>query len=154
MHVLKNDIHEPELLMFSPDCQSLLATEHSLVFFFSSRRRHTRSLCDWSSDVCSSDLPVRPRGVDNGLPTKGTGRHEWTGFVDGEDLPQQIGGPEDTLINWNNKPAKQFAAADDEWSYGSRQRVLMLREGIAERRRHTLASVTSAMNAAATTDFR
>src|SRR5260221_4742078 len=26
-------------------------------FFFSSRRRHTRSLCDWSSDVCSSDLP-------------------------------------------------------------------------------------------------
>src|SRR5260221_9950271 len=30
-------------------------------FFFSSRRRHTRSLCDWSSDVCSSDLP--PRGA-------------------------------------------------------------------------------------------
>src|SRR5260221_13881934 len=28
-----------------------------VVFFFSSRRRHTRSLCDWSSDVCSSDLP-------------------------------------------------------------------------------------------------
>src|SRR5215204_7127940 len=27
-----------------------------LFFFFSSRRRHTRSLCDWSSDVCSSDL--------------------------------------------------------------------------------------------------
>src|SRR5438132_4296177 len=26
------------------------------MFFFSSRRRHTRSLCDWSSDVCSSDL--------------------------------------------------------------------------------------------------
>src|SRR5689334_24494748 len=27
-----------------------------LVFFFSSRRRHTRWNCDWSSDVCSSDL--------------------------------------------------------------------------------------------------
>src|SRR5438034_5243956 len=27
-----------------------------MFFFFSSRRRHTRSLCDWSSDVCSSDL--------------------------------------------------------------------------------------------------
>src|SRR5207249_7837631 len=26
-------------------------------FFFSSRRRHTRSKRDWSSDVCSSDLP-------------------------------------------------------------------------------------------------
>src|SRR2546421_1506868 len=29
------------------------------VFFFSSRRRHTRSDRDWSSDVCSSDLPAR-----------------------------------------------------------------------------------------------
>src|SRR5260221_11903485 len=29
------------------------------MFFFSSRRRHTRSLCDWSSDVCSSDLGRR-----------------------------------------------------------------------------------------------
>src|SRR5699024_11260253 len=27
-----------------------------VVFFFSSRRRHTRSKRDWSSDVCSSDL--------------------------------------------------------------------------------------------------
>src|SRR5207237_2871142 len=26
------------------------------LFFFSSRRRHTRFKCDWSSDVCSSDL--------------------------------------------------------------------------------------------------
>src|SRR5205809_2985399 len=31
-----------------------------LVFFFSSRRRHTRCSRDWSSDVCSSDLS-RPR---------------------------------------------------------------------------------------------
>src|SRR2546430_7265216 len=28
----------------------------STFFFFSSRRRHTRFDCDWSSDVCSSDL--------------------------------------------------------------------------------------------------
>src|SRR5690606_40212817 len=28
-----------------------------LWFFFSSRRRHTRFSRDWSSDVCSSDLP-------------------------------------------------------------------------------------------------
>src|SRR5690349_23231528 len=32
-----------------------------LFFFFSSRRRHTRSLRDWSSDVCSSDLVAGPR---------------------------------------------------------------------------------------------
>src|SRR5437588_6467631 len=36
---------------------SLFVARSSLFrFFFSSRRRHTRSLCDWSSDVCSSDL--------------------------------------------------------------------------------------------------
>src|SRR3989344_9192977 len=29
-------------------------------FFFSSRRRHTRLTCDWSSDVCSSDLLEQP----------------------------------------------------------------------------------------------
>src|SRR6266480_1453599 len=39
----------------------------SFFFFFSSRRRHTRLTCDWSSDVCSSDL-VCPAavGVDIG----------------------------------------------------------------------------------------
>src|ERR1019366_9650401 len=29
------------------------------LFFFSSRRRHTRLVSDWSSDVCSSDLTLR-----------------------------------------------------------------------------------------------
>src|SRR5688572_31059651 len=33
-------------------------------FFFSSRRRHTRFDCDWSSDVCSSDLEL-PRSEDH-----------------------------------------------------------------------------------------
>src|SRR2546430_6703893 len=32
-----------------------------LFFFFSSRRRHTRFDCDWSSDVCSSDLRLFPK---------------------------------------------------------------------------------------------
>src|SRR2546427_3286347 len=33
-----------------------------IFFFFSSRRRHTRFDCDWSSDVCSSDLSVKANG--------------------------------------------------------------------------------------------
>src|SRR6266480_5486737 len=36
------------------------------LFFFSSRRRHTRLTCDWSSDVCSSDLSSA------GVPILGT----------------------------------------------------------------------------------
>src|SRR2546430_8523787 len=35
---------------------SAIVFQSSLLFFFSSRRRHTRFDCDWSSDVCSSDL--------------------------------------------------------------------------------------------------
>src|SRR2546430_4724107 len=35
-------------------------------FFFSSRRRHTRFDCDWSSDVCSSDLTDTRSGAVNG----------------------------------------------------------------------------------------
>src|SRR5699024_11929867 len=36
-------------------CNNILC----IVFFFSSRRRHTRSKRDWSSDVCSSDLAMK-----------------------------------------------------------------------------------------------
>src|SRR5580698_5407144 len=35
-----------------------------VFFFFSSRRRHTRLTCDWSSDVCSSDLAGRTQPVN------------------------------------------------------------------------------------------
>src|SRR2546430_8479115 len=41
-----------------------------LFFFFSSRRRHTRFDCDWSSDVCSSDLGPYTFSIAAGaLPT-------------------------------------------------------------------------------------
>src|SRR2546427_4148630 len=39
-------------------------------FFFSSRRRHTRFDCDWSSDVCSSDLSARG-GAGRGVAARG-----------------------------------------------------------------------------------
>src|SRR5688572_32423835 len=43
-------------------------------FFFSSRRRHTRFDCDWSSDVCSSDLELRYFRVDqDAIPAIGCG---------------------------------------------------------------------------------
>src|SRR5258706_5234958 len=41
-----------------------LLANHShrpLFFFFSSRRRHTRLVSDWSSDVCSSDLAMQAK---------------------------------------------------------------------------------------------
>src|SRR6266480_1103461 len=54
------------------------------LFFFSSRRRHTRLTCDWSSDVCSSDLgeegrperrgPAGPPGAGPGPREEARGR--------------------------------------------------------------------------------
>src|SRR3989442_4545773 len=47
---------------------------YRLIFFFSSRRRHTRCGRDWSSDVCSSDLvkarqpPKHERGSAHRAP--------------------------------------------------------------------------------------
>src|SRR2546430_11225542 len=40
----------------------------SSFFFFSSRRRHTRFDCDWSSDVCSSDLLLHGRILRSPIP--------------------------------------------------------------------------------------
>src|SRR5580698_10674123 len=51
----------------------LLVWRWRSLFFFSSRRRHTRVTCDWSSDVCSSDLAARDRrqGVLEGATRQG-----------------------------------------------------------------------------------
>src|SRR5262249_59882817 len=43
-----------------------------LVFFFSSRRRHSDLVSDWSSDVCSSDLMAVPTRVP--VPRRSSGR--------------------------------------------------------------------------------
>src|SRR5690242_20810471 len=48
-----------------------------VFFFFSSRRRHTRLTCDWSSDVCSSDL------ITAGFSACNTGRAK-SGRAEGE----------------------------------------------------------------------
>src|SRR5699024_11622450 len=50
--ILYTSFHQ---LTIAPD-QNVSSKIVSGFFFFSSRRRHTRSKRDWSSDVCSSDL--------------------------------------------------------------------------------------------------
>ncbi|HWK25088.1 MAG TPA: penicillin acylase family protein, partial [Solirubrobacter sp.] len=99
-------------------------------------------------------LPVRDRRVDPRLPTKGTGAYEWKGFLKTSQHPYQVNPPSGTLVNWNNRPAPHWGAADDNWSYGAVQRVQMLEANLAKTPKHTLATVTSAMNAAATQDLR
>src|SRR2546430_9743035 len=49
----------------------------STFFFFSSRRRHTRFDCDWSSDVCSSDLGSCPPPAKH--EPRGSAHRRWPG---------------------------------------------------------------------------
>jgi acyl-homoserine lactone acylase PvdQ len=99
-------------------------------------------------------LPERDPRVDPRLPTKGTGEYEWKDFLSQPEHAQQVGHPSGALINWNNRPAVNWGASDENWNYGSAHRNDMLAAGIARRPTHDLASVTAAMNAAATQDLR
>src|SRR5260221_3199740 len=62
---------------------------------FSSRRRHTRSLCDWSSDVCSSDLVQRVLALlDLDLHPRGHARPETRlGLVNLHRDPEELHPP-------------------------------------------------------------
>jgi acyl-homoserine lactone acylase PvdQ len=99
-------------------------------------------------------LPIRDKRVDPRLPTKGTGQYEWKGFLSANGHPHEANPASGKLVNWNNKPAPGFGSSDNEWSYGSIHRVQMLNAGIDAKQQHDLASVTSAMNKAATQDLR
>jgi acyl-homoserine lactone acylase PvdQ len=99
-------------------------------------------------------LPIRDPRVDPRLPTKGTGEYEWRGFLPGSRHPQQKNPSTGVLLNWNNRPAPRFGSADNDWEHGPLHRNRLLEAGIAKRAQHDAASVTAAMNAAATQDLR
>ena len=102
----------------------------------------------------SGRLPIRAPNTDPALPTLGTGEYEWRGFLPAARHAQAINPPSGAILNWNNKPAANVGAADSNWAYGSVQRVDLFPEKLAKQRKHTLASLTSVMNEAATQDLR
>src|SRR5438046_10477343 len=61
-------------------------------FFFSSRRRHTRLVSDWSSDVCSSDLsaPGRSRRVQTPVGTGGAADRSGLGGAPALEVSQAV----------------------------------------------------------------
>src|SRR5437763_16716848 len=56
----------------------LIRYSYTFMFFFSSRRRHTRYIGDWSSDVCSSDLCSSPRSRRQASSTSPMSKGELT----------------------------------------------------------------------------
>jgi hypothetical protein len=103
--------------------------------------------------VSTGRLPIRAPGVDPGLPTIGTGAYDWKGFLAPDAHPHAIDPASGEIVNWNNKPAPKFDAADDEWSYGPVQRVDLLLRGI-KKGKVSPTDLVRAMNVAATQDLR
>jgi acyl-homoserine lactone acylase PvdQ len=96
-------------------------------------------------------LPILAPGTDPSLPTLGTGQYDWHGFLSLKQHPQDTQPRGDLFLNWNNKPAPDWGAASDNYSYGPVHRVQMytgFKAGMTE------ADVASIMNRAATQDLR
>jgi acyl-homoserine lactone acylase PvdQ len=106
------------------------------------------------AEYTAGRLPLRAKDVDPGLPTNGNGDHEWRGFLAADRHPHGTDPRDGILTNWNNVAARGFRASDKEWGYTSIMRNELLRLGLQKQRKHDLASVTGAMNAAATQDVR
>src|SRR5438034_11723525 len=102
------------------------------VFFFSSRRRHTRSLCDWSSDVCSSDLPRSFRNLDG---RAGRMRREKIRGSDRIDVSLQFS-QNRFQPRWALEPpvAKEFRVERRDDDAGSARGLLMLMESLEDQR--------------------
>ena len=98
-------------------------------------------------------LPHRAADVDVGLPTMGTGDFEWQGVEPLAAHPRAINPSSGAILAWNNRPAREYAAADDDWGWGSVHRQQLLQVALA-RKNVTPAFIVGAMNQAATQDLR
>jgi hypothetical protein len=110
------------------------------------------------AEYTSGRDPIRPGNVDPGLPTKGTGKFEWHGFLKPMAHMHGKNNKQGYMTNWNNDAARGFGAADDEWMRnGSVGRVNLLTfnlKRLKKKGRWSPATVASAMNASATQDVR
>lgn len=110
------------------------------------------------AEFTSGLLPMRPPSVDPGLLTDGRGGFEWNGFLGPDAHPHGMDPQRGRIVNWNNNIAHGFGAADDEWMRtGPVARVDLLNKNLdrlATNGTWTLATMTSAMNAAGTQDVR
>jgi acyl-homoserine lactone acylase PvdQ len=102
--------------------------------------------------------PIRATGVDPNLPSWGTGNADWQGFLSFDGHPHTIGSPTGSILSWNNKPATDFAAADDNFTYGPVGRVQSLQRALAAQLaahggRISRANLVSAMEQAASVDL-
>jgi hypothetical protein len=81
--------------------------------------------------------PVRAAGTDPNLPVAADAAHEWAGwnpdtntatYLPPSTHPQSVN--QDYYVSWNNKQAKDYSAADGNFSFGPVQRAQLLDDGV------------------------
>jgi acyl-homoserine lactone acylase PvdQ len=100
--------------------------------------------------------PVRPGNVDPSLPTWGDGTSEWQGFLTPTQHVHQVNPAQGWFVSWNNKPAPNFSAADDQYGYGQVYRSQLLTGQLTAALAQgpiTRAGLVQVMEAAATQDL-
>src|SRR6266480_6530926 len=126
--------------------ESYETPNESLSFFFSRRRLHTRLTCDWSSDVCSSDLGGR--GVQmavvmsstrSAAPFTGISTATAAGMVGTVTAGLAVAGAAVTAaVGW--AVAVAVGAADGTAGGGAHAANKNARTSVADRRSDTAAS--------------
>jgi acyl-homoserine lactone acylase PvdQ len=130
--------------------RDFLETMNAVEFSFNWFYADDRDIAMFSS----GRLPIRAPETDPALPTVGNGDYDWRGFVPFAGHARGINPSSGAILNWNNRPAANVGAADSNFAYGSVHRNDLLRAAVAGRKKHTLATLTGAMNKAATQDLR
>src|SRR3989454_867237 len=88
-------------------------TMRRLVFFFSSRRRHTRLQGDWSSDVCSSDLEVIVSGNLVTVGKRSPAPWPVVGKAVGQAIRAALAGGQPAVTSKPAAPAGRGSTTDD-----------------------------------------
>lgn len=148
--------NNPNVIKSAADFQRAAAEVHYAFHWFYADSRDV-------AYINTGDNPVRAKGVHQSLPVRA--RFEWQGFdpdayraryVPFSRLPKTTN--QRYIVNWNNKSARGFRAADSNWGYSSISRSKLLEDrvkrGTEGPRKMTLPQLADAMETAGVTDLR
>ena len=103
-------------------------------------------------------LPKRSKKVEPDLPHWAGKKYDWKGWLKFKRHARETNPKRGYLVSWNNKPAPDFSAADDNWSYGAVYRSLALEKRLTAKikgkRRIDLPGMVGVMAGGATADSR
>jgi acyl-homoserine lactone acylase PvdQ len=139
---------------FVHDAKSFQRAAGNVDYTFNWFYADSRDISYYSSGL----LPKRSKRVEPDLPHWAGKKYDWKGWLPFKRHARETNPERGYLVSWNNKPAPDFSAADDNWSYGPVYRSLALEKRllakIEGRKRIDLPGMVGVMSSGATADSR